>query len=197
MTWDFIPPLLAYAFVATGTPGPNNVMLMASGANFGVRRTIPHIAGVNIGVTVMLALIGLGLARLFEAFPVIRLVLTVVSIAYLLYLAFRIATAAPPSPDAKAKGKPLTFLQAALFQWVNPKAWAMSLTVVTVYAPGESTPAVIATALIFGAVNLPCITAWTVLGREAGRLLRNPRRLRVFNIVMAVLLVASLYPTLR
>ncbi len=197
MTLDFVAPLVVFAFASAITPGPNNIMLMASGANFGIRRSLPHMFGVTGGFTLMVALVGLGLAQVFSAHPAARTVLMMISVAYLLYLAFRIATAAPPQNDERARtGKPLSFLQAALFQWVNPKAWAMALTAVTVYAPDETALAALFVAAIFGAVNFPCITIWTVMGRQLRRILTGPRSLRIFNITMAVLLIASVYPML-
>jgi threonine/homoserine/homoserine lactone efflux protein len=198
MDLDFIPPLAVFAFASAITPGPNNVMLMASGANYGVRRTVPHIAGIVAGFALLALLAGLGLAQVFAAHPAARLTLTVVSVAYLLYLAFRIATAAPPprADGAVVTGKPLTFLQAALFQWVNPKAWAGALTAITVYAPGDTIPAVLATVAVASAVGAPCNAVWAVMGQQLRHVLADRRRLRIFNWTMAVLLVASLIPIL-
>lgn len=196
MTHDILTALVGFAFVSSITPGPNNLMLMASGANFGFRRSVPHMLGIAIGFTVMVGLIGLGLAQVFAAFPVAHLVLKVVSVVYLLWLAWKIANAAPPKPG-DAAGRPFTFLQAAGFQWVNPKAWAMGLTAVTVYTPEQTVQAVVLTALVFGAVNLPSISSWTVLGQQMRRVLSNPARLRLFNGAMALMLVATLYPVLK
>lgn len=197
MTYDLLLALLAFAFVSSITPGPNNLMLMASGANFGFRLTIPHMLGIGIGFTVMIVMVGAGLMQIFDAYPVSHTILKVFSVAYLLWLAWKIARAAPPETDASAeKGRPFTFLQAALFQWVNPKAWTMALTAITVYAPDRSLMAVLVVALAFGAVNLPSVSVWTVLGQQMARLLTSPTRLRAFNWVMAGLLVASLYPVL-
>ena len=195
MIQSFVLPLATFAFVTSITPGPNNLMLMASGANFGFRRTIPHMLGVALGFVFMAFLMGIGLAELFEEFPWLHTVLTVVSILYLLWLAWKIAHAAPPEPGA-AKGTPLTFLQAAAFQWVNPKAWAMALTAVTIYAPGDTALAILAVAAIFGAINLPSVSTWCLLGQGLQRVLTDHRRLSVFNWTMASLLVLSLYPVL-
>ncbi len=190
-----LPSLMAFAFVSSITPGPNNLMLMASGANFGYRRTLPHMMGVAIGFTAMVALVGLGLMQLFDAFPLLHRVLTVASVAYLLWLAWKIANAAPPD-TVSATTRPFTFLQAAAFQWVNPKAWTMALTAITLYAADRSLAAIILIALTFGAVNLPCISTWVLMGTQIRRLLSSRTRLRVFNGAMALLLVGSLYPTL-
>ncbi len=193
MSFELITALVAFAFVTSITPGPNNLMLMASGANFGFRRTIPHMLGVGLGFVFMVVLVGAGLVQVFDAYPLSYTVLKVFSVAYLLYLAWKIATAAQPK-DAARGGTPITFIQAALFQWVNPKAWAMALTAVSVYAPSQSLGAIVLVAVVFGAINLPSVSSWTVLGQQMRRVLTNPDRLRAFNVTMAVLLVASLYP---
>lgn len=192
---EFILPLMAFAFATSITPGPNNLMLMTSGANFGFRRTIPHMLGVALGFVIMAILMGLGLAQVFETWPVLKTGFQVVSVIYLLWLALKIARSAPPK-EGEARGEPLTFLQAAAFQWVNPKAWAMAISAVTVYAPNDTALAVVAVAAIFGAVNLPSVGTWCLLGTQLRRILTNTTRLRSFNIVMAILLVGSLYPVL-
>ncbi len=198
---DLLLALVAFALVSSITPGPNNLMLMASGANFGVRRTVPHMLGVALGFVLMVALVGIGLVGVFEAYPVSYTLLKVVSVAYLLWLAWRIANSAPPETAKTGEtvetgegGQPMTFLEAALFQWVNPKAWAMALTAVTVYAPSRSLGAILLVACVFGAVNLPSVGSWAVLGQQMRRVLTNRTRLRVFNAAMALLLVASLLP---
>lgn len=195
MTQDILLALAAFALVSSITPGPNNLMLMASGANFGFRRTIPHMLGIGIGFTAMTVLVGAGLIRIFDAFPVTHTILTVVSVLYLLWLAWKIAHAAPPRGQAEnPEARPMTFLQAAAFQWVNPKAWTMALTAITVYAPDRSLHAVLMVALVFGLVNLPAVSTWTVMGQQIRRVLTSPLRLRIFNWTMALLLVASLWP---
>ena len=196
MTFEIVTALGLFALVSSITPGPNNLMLMASGANFGFRRTIPHMLGVSLGFTLMVLLVGVGLVQVFNAFPVSYLVLKVVSVIYLFYLAWKIGTAAPHSGDPDSGGSPFTFVQAVLFQWVNPKAWTMALTAVTVYSPSQSVAAMAFVAGVFGAVNFPCIGVWTTLGLQLQRVLTSRLRLRAFNIAMATLLVASLYPVL-
>ncbi|MEO3476765.1 LysE family translocator [Phaeobacter sp. CAU 1743] len=195
MTYDLLLALTLFAFVSSITPGPNNLMLMASGANFGFRRTIPHMLGVALGFVFMVVLVGAGLVGIFEAFPVSYTVLKVASVAYLLYLAWKIANAGPAG-TGEGKGNPMTFLQAAAFQWVNPKAWAMALTAISVYAPDQTLWAILLVAALFGAVNLPSVSSWTLLGQQMARVLTNPRRLMLFNWAMAALLVASLYPVI-
>ncbi len=187
--------LMSFAFVASITPGPNNLMLMASGANFGFVRTLPHLLGVGIGFMLMVAGVGVVLTQLFAAYPAVYQVLRVASGAYLLYLAWKIANAAPPDSSV-ADGRPFSFLQAALFQWVNPKAWTMAITAVSLYAPSRELVAVAMVALAFGVVNIPCISTWTVMGTQVRRYLTNPMRLRIFNGGMALLLLASMLPAL-
>lgn len=195
MTTELFFAFATFALIASITPGPNNLMLMASGTNFGLVRSIPHALGVSIGFTAMVLLVGLGLAQVFAALPVAHDVLKVLCAAYLIYLAWKIATAPPPKPGA-AQGKPMTFLQAALFQWVNPKGWSMALTAVSAYAVSDNLWSYVTIALLFGLINLPSIGVWTVLGVQMRRFLDNPRALKAFNIGAALLLVASLYPAL-
>ncbi len=184
--------LSAFALVSSITPGPNNMMLMASGANFGLRRTVPHALGVGIGFTLMIVLVGVGLMGLFDLFPVLNLVLKVVSVAYLLWLAWKIANAAAPDTAGNAGGKPMTFVQAVLFQWVNPKAWSMALTAIALYAPHRNLFAVLLVALVFGVINLPSTSLWAVMGVSLRGWLSSPARLKAFNWTMAALLVGSL-----
>lgn len=195
MEFEILTALLTFAFVGSVTPGPNNLMLMASGANFGVRRTMPHFLGIGFGFVLMVILVGIGLVQVFELYPLSYEVLRWFSIAYLSYLAWKIATST--SSSAQARGKPLTWLQGALFQWVNPKAWAMALTAITVYAPSRSLAAVALIACIFGLVNLPSIFIWIVMGSKLQRFLAQGARLRMFNYGMAALLLATLYPVVN
>ena len=195
MTYDILLALAAFAFVSSITPGPNNLMLMASGANFGFRRSIPHMLGIGIGFVVMLLLVGAGLIQVFDAYPVTHTILKTFSVAYLMYLAWKIANAAPVDASSD-KGNPMTFLQAAAFQWVNPKGWTMALTAITAYTPDRSLEAIVIVGLVFGLINLPAVSSWTVLGQQMARVLQSPARLRAFNWLMAGLLVASLYPVL-
>ncbi|UYV37036.1 LysE family translocator [Rhodobacteraceae bacterium D3-12] len=193
MSYELLTALVGFALVGSITPGPNNMMLMASGANFGFRLTIPHMFGIGAGFMVMIFLVGIGLIGVFDAWPPAHTLLTMISVAYLLWLAWKIANAAAPETGQTA-GKPLSFLQAAMFQWVNPKAWTMSLTAITLYAPDRSLLAITLVALAFGLVNLPSTSTWTILGQQLRRLLSSPARLRAFNWTMAALLVASLIP---
>jgi threonine/homoserine/homoserine lactone efflux protein len=197
MSADLVLALVLFAFASSITPGPNNIMLLASGANFGLTRTVPHMLGISLGHAVMVALIGLGLLQLFEALPWLRPTLMAVCAAYLLYLAWKIATAAAPDA-AQASGRPFTFVQAAAFQWVNPKAWYMAIYAQTHFAPAETGIAgALLVPVVFALVNLPSVALWAAAGTQLRRWLAAPGRLRVFNIAMALMLVASLYPMLR
>jgi threonine/homoserine/homoserine lactone efflux protein len=190
--------LAAFAFISAVTPGPNNLMLMASGTNFGFGRTGPHMLGVALGFAMMVLVVGLGLGAILAAVPGAMLVLKIVSTAYLLYLAWRIATAPPPRLDQTvASGRPLGFFQAAAFQWVNPKGWTMALTAVTVYVPAnDRVLGALVVALVFLVVNIPSVVIWAAAGVQLRRLIHRPRAYRAFNVVAALLLVASLYPVL-
>jgi threonine/homoserine/homoserine lactone efflux protein len=195
-TPDMLTALVAFAFVSSITPGPNNLMLMASGTNFGLARSMPHLLGVSIGFVLMLVIVGAGLGATLATWPQAMLALKLLSAAYLLYLAWKIATAAPPSVEGDhVSSRPITFLQAAAFQWVNPKAWTMALTAMAVYVPAENRMlGVLVVALVFGAMNLPSVGLWTAAGVQLRRLLHRPRALRAFNLTAALLLVGSLYP---
>lgn len=195
MNFETLTALALFAFVSSATPGPNNLMLMASGANFGFLRSIPHMMGISIGFMVMVFAVGSGMTQVFDQFPQAYDVLKIASVIYMLWLAWKIAHAAPVTKSANA-GSPMSFLQAAGFQWVNPKAWAMALTAVTVYVGDASILWLAFAAALFAVVNLPSVSLWTVAGQQMQRILTNPRRLAVYNWSMATLLVLSLYPVL-
>ena len=196
MSADLLAALALFAFVASITPGPNNMMLLASGVNYGFRRTIPHMLGIGFGFTFMLLMIGLGLGRLFERFPWTYSILKFTSAAYMLWLAWQIATAGPvTAAAANPNARPMTFIEAAAFQWVNPKAWTMCLTAVSAYTvPSQYLTSMLILTIVFAAVNLPSVSVWTVFGVSLRGLLTDPKRVRAFNILMALLLVASLWP---
>ncbi|MBC7008242.1 LysE family translocator [Pseudoalteromonas sp. BZK2] len=190
MSFEILTALALFALVSSITPGPNNLMLMSSGANFGFKRTTPHLLGVTLGFMLMLVLVGLGIMQLFDLFPPSYLILKVFCIVYLLYLAFKIATS-NAQQKASSENKPFTFIQAALFQWVNPKAWAMALSAVSLYAPDKNLTSVLIVSLVFGLINLPCVSSWTLLGEKLQHWLASPKRLKAFNYLMAILLIAS------
>ena len=195
MPLELLAAFIGFAFVTSITPGPNNMMLLASGVNFGVRRTVPHMLGISIGFLLLVVAVGLGLDQLFHAFPFTYQALRYLGAAYLLYLAWGIARAGAPQANGRGSGKPFSFLQAAAFQWVNPKAWIMAIGAITTYTPQQGFAGnVLLIAVLFAVVNLPSVGFWTVLGSCLRHWLEQPARRRVFNIGMALLLVASLYP---
>lgn len=197
MSYEVLAALALYSFAMSVTPGPNNLMLLASGVNYGFRRTIPHMLGISLGFIIMAIPVGLGLGALFQALPQLQLVLKVVAGLYMLYLAWRIASASVLG-EARANARPLTFLEAAAFQWVNPKAVFMAVTAMTTYTnPAFPIASVMTVAMVFGLVNSPSVSVWAVFGAAMRNWLSDPRRLRLFNISMGILLVLSLWPILR
>ncbi|WP_137390067.1 LysE family translocator [Rhodoligotrophos defluvii] len=193
-----------FAASMSGSPGPNNTMVAASGANFGFSRTIPHILGVTIGFPVMIMAVALGAGDLFRAYPLIHDLLKWIGAAYLLWLAYKIGTARPAIGTAelrdgsvRAASRPLSFLQAALFQWVNPKAWVVSLSAIATFTSADG-PAItlqaFVLALIFCLVTVPSLAFWTLTGIGAARLLKTARAFRIFNLSLAALLIISLVP---
>jgi threonine/homoserine/homoserine lactone efflux protein len=198
--------LCVFAVVTSVTPGPNNALLFASGVNFGIRRTVPHLLGVTLGFAFMQLVLALGVGFVFDALPGLYPTLRALGAAYLLYLAWRIATAAPPpslaqgaeTPPAKPAGRahrPMTFLEASAFQWVNPKAVMMCVTAATAYGlPGSPIASAVYVTAVFFFAGMPCVALWALLGSAMRGLLQDSRRLRAFNVVMAVLLVASMAP---
>ncbi len=196
MTYEFAAALIVFAFVSSVTPGPNNLMLMASGVNIGVLRSLPHMIGISTGFVIMSIILGMGLVQLLETYPLVHQALKVASVVYMLWLAWKIANAS--APKSKGEGaKPLNILQAAAFQWVNPKAWAMATTALTVYSPTGDFKSTLMVSVIFGCVNFPTISFWAILSQNFRKILSNTRNLRIFNITMALLLVASLWPILQ
>ncbi|WP_017938355.1 LysE family translocator [Zestomonas thermotolerans] len=196
MSLDLLLAFVLFAFVTSVTPGPNNMMLLASGVNFGVRRSVPHMLGISLGFMVLVISVGLGLGQLFESYPQLHTALRYAGAAYLLYLAWKIARAGAPE-GGEPRGRPFGFLQAAAFQWVNPKAWIMAIGAITTYLPqGSGLLQVVLIAALFALVNCPSVGLWTVAGSLLRHWLDNPRTLRLFNVSMALLLVASLYPVL-
>lgn len=194
MSETMLLALAAFCFVSSITPGPNNMMLLASGANFGFRRTLPHMLGVSLGFAAMVFAVGMGLGSLFKAYPPLYDMLRVVAIFYMLWLAWRIATA-DGLGERDGTARPMTFLEAVAFQWINPKAWAMALGATAAFVtPDAFVAGVMIVTAVFAAINLPCIASWAGFGVVLRRFLDRPWALRAFNVTMAALLVASLYP---
>ena len=186
-----LPALILFSISATLTPGPNNILLAYSGANFGFRRTLPHIIGIRIGMTCMHIAMLLGLGKLFEVMPMLHQVLSVFAACYIVYLALKIARGQPNSSN---NASPMTFTQAALFQLVNPKSWAMLLTLVTALTlPNEQYwPSAVLGLIVFNLATLPCSFFWVAVGRYLKSFLQNPKQLKRFNLVMATLLLLTL-----
>ena len=195
MNGDFWP-LVGFSVAMTITPGPNNLLVAAAAANNGITDTVPHILGIAVGFTAMLAIVAGGLGGLVMAVPLLHPILQWVGAAWLLYLAWKIATAPPPTQQTRRP--PVGFFSAALFQWVNPKAWMIALGAASEFViPGR--PLALEAgriAGVFAIVAIPCILPWAMLGSGTARILNAPHRLRVFNVTMAVLLVASVVPML-
>ena len=173
--FEFVYPVALFAVSMSITPGPNNVMVTASGANFGYRRTIPHLLGIGLGFPAMVCAVGFGLGGVFDAVPEVHTVLKYVGSAYILWMAWKIATASGISRAQQPTGRPFTFLQAAAFQWVNPKGWVVAVGAISAYTTlqGDLFFEVGAVTLTFACVNYPCASLWTLFGVGIGRLLKR------------------------
>lgn len=194
MPLDTIVAFLGFAFASSVTPGPNNMMLVASGVNFGLKRTLWHVAGINVGFPVMLLLSGLGLGQVFARHPAIYMAMKVIGIVYMLWLVWKIANAGPVG-EGRQRAVPMTFLQAAAFQWVNPKAWAMVVGAIAAYTvPENYTVSLIIITLLYALTGTPGSLVWAAFGSAMRTFLQDPVKVRWFNRAMAILLVASLYP---
>ncbi len=186
--------LCAFSLAATITPGPNNIMLLNSGVSFGFKRTIPHIFGINLGSFLVFAIVGLGAFQIFKLYPISYPILKALGISYLLYLAYSVYKSATEFGDKKSQ-QPMSFMQAALFQWVNPKVWMMGMSAFSGYVPPKLGAAlVILAAFCFAMAGLPCVIAWALFGAKMRDYLKNPRYLCWFNRTMAILLLLSLVP---
>ena len=198
MTPEVFLSLILFAFTTSITPGPNNLMLLASGVNFGIVRTVPHMLGISIGFLVLLVAVGLGLGAVLTAFPVLHTALKVAGGAYLLYLAWKIAMSRTLTGKGETKVRPMRFIDAAAFQWVNPKAWVMAITAMAVYTnPEHPFLSVVLISVAFTIVNLPSVSVWAGFGTALRGFLSDPVRLKWFNIAMGVLLAATLWPMLK
>ena len=195
MSHSLLIAFVLFATVMFFTPGPNNIMLLSSGLTYGFRPTIPHIAGITFGFAFMVGAVGLGLGTIFITFPVLQTILKYAGVAYLVYLAAAIAMSGPVSADQDNRRGPMTFWGAAMFQWVNAKGWVMVIGTITAYAAISPYPwniaIQVALSLMLGAVSC---TVWALFGSALRPVLTSQRAVRTFNIVMAVLLLASLYP---
>ncbi len=194
MTLDRFIAFAVFALVASVTPGPNNAMLLASGVNFGLRRTVPHMLGVTIGFALMVLSVGLGLQGVLNTVPIAYEIIRWGGAGYMLYLAWKIATAGEVADRGTAK--PISFLQAVAFQWINPKAVITAATAMTTYRVTNTVMELMTLILILTGVTVLSVTLWAVGGVAVRRFLHDPRHRRIFNITMAILLVLSLYPLL-
>jgi threonine/homoserine/homoserine lactone efflux protein len=190
-------PMLVFAFVTSITPGPNNTLVMMTAANWGFRASFAVFLGVVSGFLLMVFAVGIGLGEVFARWPLLHTVLKWVCFAWLLVLAWKIARAGQPKTDGSV-ARPLSFFQIAAFQWVNPKAWMMAVGAIALFVPvgSESVAPVLRVLLAFTVGGAPCVLAWGVFGLGIARFLTSPRRVTVFNVSMAVLLVLSMIPTL-
>lgn len=186
--------LLGFAIAASITPGPNNVLVMANAARHGVRATMPQMLGISVGFSLMIVLVGSGIAAILVAMPIAAQVMRWVAMAWLLYLAWQIASAGPL--NSTGEGRIFGFVDAVLFQWVNPKPWLLALSIASAWVQptSPSMPQLLLIGATFGAVGPACNLPWALLGSGAARFITNPRRLRAFNIAMALLLVVSMLP---
>lgn len=188
--------LLVFSFVSSITPGPNNIMLFASGVNFGMWRTMPHALGISFGFGILLAAVGAGVGVILTNIPILFLAIKVAGGIYMLFLAWKIANSGKVEVKEGA-AKPMTFLQAALFQWVNPKAWVMATVAMSTYTnEGNYVLNVGIVVFSFVVLNFPSVTVWAGFGTVMRNFLEDPVKLKVFNYVMAIALVLSLWPML-
>jgi threonine/homoserine/homoserine lactone efflux protein len=195
MSQQLFVAFVVFALVMSFTPGPNNIMLLSSGVTYGFRRTVPHILGVTFGFAFMVGAVGIGLGEVFMIYPVLQTILKYLGAAYLIYLAVSIAMSDATKPEQSRGRGPMTFWGAALFQWVNAKGWVMVIGTITAYAAIAHFPFNILTQVVISFIvgSASCVT-WTLFGTALRPLLNSERAVRAFNIVMAVLLLASLYP---
>jgi len=200
---EIFPPTLLisifmFSFATSITPGPNNIMLLSSGLTFGYKRTIPHTLGVVLGFPFMTICVGLGLGKIFEAYPMSLTILKVLGIMYLLWLAWHIANSKPELQKNSDKTQPLNFMQVVLFQWVSPKNWIKIITAMSIYVTSVSNalPQVIMISIIFFSTVLISANSWALGGVFLKKLIKSETGVKRFNVIMAILLVFSIVPTI-
>ncbi|MCU1740766.1 MULTISPECIES: LysE family translocator [Pseudomonas] len=192
----FLFPFLLFAIVMTGTPGPNNAMVLVSGARVGVWRTMPLVWGIAAGVALQLVILGLGLGAVFEVIPGFHTALSIVGAAYILWLAWKIASSGPLVIGDEERS-PMGFFGGVVFQWINPKAWAMSISAAATYIPLENHLVnVFMTAALLAVVSTPCVGIWAVGGVVFRRFLMRANVALAFNIVMALVLLGATLPAI-
>ena len=195
---DLFLSLAAMSVVSSITPGPNNVMLMASGARFGITRTLPHLAGIWVGFSLMMALVGLGCGAVIESQPEVHRALKFVAAAFIVYIAWKIARAGAIEAETDGAFRPMRPHEAALFQAVNPKAWSMILAVMALFttATSDKYGEVAWIVGVFSLFGIPCSFTWCLAGHFLARFFRSPRIAAIANVAMAVLLVLTVLPML-
>ncbi|CAC9601823.1 Transporter, LysE family [uncultured Gammaproteobacteria bacterium] len=192
---DNLLSVFLFTVVMTITPGPNNIMILASGLNFGIKRSIPHLLGIAIGFPMMLIAVGFGLETAIKATPAIHTFVKIAGLGYLLFLAYKLFTTVKQKILGSG-AKPLTFLQAVLFQWVNPKAWVMIFSGVGVFTTSANIQeATLLLALSFFIAIFPCNGSWLFLGSQMKKLIKTDFHYKVFNRIMAILLLISVFPS--
>ncbi len=197
MNTDQLIALVVFSAVSSITPGPNNLMLLASGVNFGVRRSLAHLAGVTLGFVFLFLCLGFGLQRVFMAYPQLEMVLRYLGAAYMVWLAWKLASVsnAPQNSDGQSIARPMSFLSAVAFQWVNPKAIMMAIGAISTYVPsGADALDMLLVGMVFGTINAPMVSCWLLFGSSMRQFLQNPKKRQWFNWIMAALLLATLYP---
>lgn len=194
---DLFWTLVFFAFATSITPGPNNIMIMSSGVNYGVQKSLPHMAGIQLGFMLMLLAVGAGAGLLLQQQPLLHTLIKLVGSVYLLYLAWKIATAAPQQIET-GSSKPLSFIQAIAFQWVNAKAWVMITGAIAAFTSlqGVYWQQLALIAVVFLLVGLPCLCSWLLFGAALKRLLTAPKQRQWFNRVMGAVLAFSVLPPL-
>lgn len=198
MTIETALALMGFGFVTAIAPGPGNFLLLASGANFGFMRTLPLILGISLGFLSMVLGVRLGIGQILEEFPIVENLLRIMCGAYVLWLAFKIGKSRSlGSENGEEISKPISFIQAALLQLLNPKAWAVALTVTVTYATPENyvTNLLLLIGLL-AAVIIPSISTWAISGAALRRTLAKGSRIAVFNVTMAILLIGFMVPML-
>lgn len=195
--------LALFAFVGSITPGPNNMLVLASGLNFGFKRTLPHMLGITLGFSLMAIAVAAGMVQVFAWSPHVRSVMTALGVGYMLWMAWGLANASPVTPNPATDAgqvsdssiSPMTLIGAMAFQWINPKAWWLAAGVTSAYLPANPNwTSLLWVAIVFSCVNFPCIALWALGGTQMRALLKSPKHLALFNRIMAALLIASLYP---
>jgi len=194
---EYFLPLLTLCMIQSGTPGPNNIMLTASGKNFGYMKTIPHMLGVVLGYLTLLAVLSLGLITIFNQYPIVQTVLKYIGACYLLYLAYRIYSS--DNKDDSLKSRPLTFIEVTLFQYVNPKGIMMGITTISIYTDFNKyefidsfTEGMMFIFLSYTIVNTIAVVGWTAVGVTLDNFIKSKKAIKRFNTIMAILLVLTI-----